>query len=300
MDLDSLRIAVEVARRGSFAAVARDRDIEPSSVSRVIAATEKELGLRLFQRTTRRLAPTEAGHLILTRFEALLTEYEAAKDEALTVSSGPAGTLRLTASVAFGTTQIVPLLPEFQRAYPKISLELLFTDQNLDLIDDRIDLAIRLSGNRDNDIISAKLMDTRYHVCATPGYWTKAGRVRVPSDLCSHRCLLFALPEYRSRWLFRNRTQEVQTVPVRGDIVISNALSLYHATLLGLGPALLPDWLISKDLEAGTLADPLPDFRATATDFTTAAWFLYPSRFHLPAKVRVTIDFLRKNLSRLG
>jgi DNA-binding transcriptional LysR family regulator len=300
MDLDSLRIAVEVARRGSFAAVARDRDSEPSSISRVVAAIEKELGLRLFQRTTRRLAATESGRLILPRLEAILEEFEAAKDEALSVSSGPSGTLRLTASVAFGTTQIVPLLPAFHNEYPQIKMDLLLTDQKLDLIYDRIDLAIRLTANLDSDVISVKLMDTRYHVCATPQYWATGTRLNKPADLSSHNCLLFDLPDYRTRWLFRDRIDRVQAVPVQGHIVISNAFALYQATCLGLGPALLPDWLIAKDLEAGRLVDPLPDFHATARDFTTAAWFLYPSRFHLPSKVRATIDFLRKHLSRRG
>lgn len=155
-----MRMFVEVARRGSFAAAARDRDVDPSSVSRAVALLEEELGVRLFQRTTRRVALTEAGEIYLARVTALVDELDFARDEARGVSTGPVGTLRLTASVAFGNTCLVPLLPEFRERYPGVKLELLLTDTVLDLVAERVDLAIRLGRRFDADFIATKLFDT--------------------------------------------------------------------------------------------------------------------------------------------
>lgn len=294
MEIDQIRLFVEVARRGNFAAVARDRAVDPSSVSRLIAALETELGVRLFQRTTRRFALTEAGDLYLNRVEALLNDLEHARDEILAVSGGPVGTLRLTASVAFGSQCLVPLLPAFRAQFPRLKLELLLSDTNLDLVSERVDLAVRLGPSFDTSLVGVKLCDTRYRVCGSPGYLKKCKPLRRPQDLTAHRCLLFALPEFRTRWLFRNQTGEVSEVAVDGDLVVSNALALRDCALAGMGPCLLADWLVDEDLAAGRLVDLFPKHRVTATDFETAAWLLYPSRTYLPNKVRATIDFLKR------
>jgi DNA-binding transcriptional LysR family regulator len=298
VDIDSLRIFLEVARRGSFAAVARDHGAEPSSISRIIGGLEKELAFRLFQRSTRRTSLTESGAIYLQQVEAALNEFDRARDLAAAVQLGPAGTLRLTASIAFGTTCLVPLLPPFRATYPAVEIELLLSDTNLDLVADRIDLAIRLAPSVQADVIATKLMDTRYHVCATPGYLSAHGRPDSPDALGAHSCVLFTLPGYRTRWLFRDAASIVKEIPVHGTIAASNALAVRAATLEGLGPALLPDWLIAGDLANGTLIDLFPIHRVAATDFATAAWLLYPSRAFLPAKVRAMIDFLRERMVR--
>lgn len=298
MDLQNLRLFVEVARRGSFAAVARDRHFDPTSVSRAVATLEAELGFRLFQRTTRRMALTEAGALYLERVEALVDELGHAADAARAVQSGPIGNLRLTTSVAFGQTCIVPLLPAFRAAYPALKLELLLTDANLGLIADRIDLAIRLGPRSDDNLIGVKLFDTRYRVCASPAWLDRAGPLTAPEELEAHSCLLFDLPDFRTRWLFRDGAGRERQVAVQGEVVISNALALRDCCLAGMGPALLADWLIDEDIAAGRLCDLFPDYQVTATDFETAARLLYPSRAFLPNKVRVAIDFLRDRLAR--
>ena len=297
MDIESLRVFVEVAQRGSFAAVARDREAEPSSISRVIATLEKELGFRLFQRSTRRMTLTEAGSLYLESLQIALRDLDRARDLAATAHSGPTGTLRLTASVAFGAVCVAPHLPRFRAAYPGVEIELLLSDANLDLVADRIDLAIRLAPSVQADVIVTKLIDTRYRVCASPEYLLSHGQPERPADLSERDCVLFALPAYRTRWLLRDAGGAVEEVKVRGGVAISSALALRSAALAGLGPALLPDWLVAQDLERSALVDLFPGYRATATDFSTAAWMLYPSRNYLPAKVRVMIDFLKLRLN---
>src|SRR5579872_6717564 len=144
MDIETLRLFVQVARRGSFAIVARDRGTDPSSVSRTIAALEDELQVRLLQRSTRRMTLTEAGAAYLARLESLIEELDHARDEALAVSARPIGTIRLTASVAFGQKCVAPLLPKLRQTCPDLGIDLILTDANLDLVSEGVDLAIRL------------------------------------------------------------------------------------------------------------------------------------------------------------
>lgn len=296
MNVVSLRLALQVARLGSFAAVARSMDVDPSSISRAVAQVEDDLGLRLFQRTTRRLTVTEAGALYLSRVDALIDELDEAHDAAMAIQSGPRGTLRLTTSVAFGETCISPLVPAFRSAYPDLKLELLFTDRNVDVVTERIDLAIRLAPTIDGDLVRAKLFDTRYRVCASPDYLASRPALTTPENLCDHDALLFALPGYRTRWLFRDEKGEVREIPVNGSIATSNAVTLRQNMLSGQGPALLANWLIDGDIRDGRCIDLFPQHHVTATSFDTAAWLVYPSRQFLPNKVRCMIDFLKLRL----
>ena len=298
MELDTLQMALEVARQGSFAAVARDRNLDPSSISRAIALLEAQLGFRLFQRSTRRLTVTEAGDLYLERLRLLVEELHKARDDALAINTGPRGTLRLTASVAFGQLWLLPHIAQFRQQYPELRLELLLTDIPLDLVRDRIDLAIRLGPRMKGDFERIQLFETRYRVCASPAYLAKCPPIRVPEDLSEHDCLRFTLPGFRSQWTIRDRQGAVKPIAIDGAIACSNALALRQLTLAGSGPTLLADWAIFSDLETGQLQEILPQYEVTATTFSTAAWLLYPSRTFLPHKVRVMLDFLQQQAAR--
>jgi DNA-binding transcriptional LysR family regulator len=296
MEIDRLRILVDVAQLGSFAAAARLRDLDPSSVSRMVAQMERELGIRVFQRTTRRLSLTEAGNVFLRRAEAIPDELDLAHEEAVGRTSRVFGTVRITTPVAFGQICVVPLLSRLRQAFPELAVELLMTDTNVDLVRDHIDLAIRLAPAKEREVICAKLRDTRYRVCASRDYISTAPPLERPSDLSDHEALLLTLPEHRSRWLFRDLAGQVTEVPVKGKIFVSNALALRGAAADGLGPALLADWLVERDIEDGLLIDVFPEVEVTATTFETAAWMVYPTRAFLPGKVRVVINFLREHL----
>jgi DNA-binding transcriptional LysR family regulator len=296
LDLHALRLLIDVARHGSFAEAARARDMDPSSVSRVIAGLEAELGLRLFQRTTRRLTLTEAGALYLDRATPLAESLDEAADEARANARGPVGTLRLTCSVAFAHARLTPLLAEFRLRFPALRLELLVTDANLDLITERIDLAIRLAPALGTGFIGRRLFDARYRVVATRSYRQAGPPLEAPGDLRRHRCLRFIHPDFRTRWMFRDTAGAVTEVPVDGDILLSGALVLHACALAGLGPALLPEWLVGADLKAGRLVDCFPALDCAGGSFDAAAWLLYPSRKYLPNKVRVAVDFLAERL----
>jgi DNA-binding transcriptional LysR family regulator len=297
MDAIALKTFVDVARLGSFAYAARELELDPSSVSRTVAALENELGVRLFQRSTRKLSLTEAGHVYLMRVAPLVDELEQAREEARALSKGinnlAQGTLRMTASVSFGIHQIAALLPEFHRLHPHLKVELLLTDTNLNLVNDRIDLAVRLGAQFDGDVVLTKLMRTRYRVCASPLYLSQHGQPSKPSDLSQRRCLLLNLPEFRHEWRFKDAQGKVQSVPIDGDIIISNPLALRRCAIEGLGPVLLTDWLANEAIAEGTLVDLFPHLQVTATSFDTGVWLLYPTRSYLPLKVRVMVDFLK-------
>ncbi|WP_299651834.1 LysR family transcriptional regulator [uncultured Tateyamaria sp.] len=295
MDIDALRTVQLVAHHRSFAAVARVLDMDPSSVSRTVAGMEAQLGLRLFQRSTRQLTLTESGALYLGRIGPLLDDLEMARDAAADVGTQPSGRVRLTASVAFGHEMIVPHLAALRTALPEIELELILSDQTMDLVAGQIDLAIRLAPAPKGDLISARLRDTRYRVVASQDYVDRHGVPASPEALVDHDCLRMTLPDYRTEWRFR-RDGEERVVGVSGPILISNALALRQAARNGLGPALLADWMTDADVARGDLVHLFPDHDVTATTFDTGAWLLYPSRAYLPVKVRAVIDFLRAHL----
>ena len=297
MDPKSLVLFVEAARAGGFASAARGLGQDPSAVSRAVAQLEEELGVRLFQRTTRKVSLTEAGARFLARVEPVLAELEAAREEARADAAQPRGRLALSASIAFGQVCVTPHIPEFLERFPEIDLELNFTDRPVDLIGERIDLAIRLVAEVSVNAIASKLVRTRYRVCASPEYLAAQGAPAAPEDLSDRRCVCFDLPEYRSLWRFRDAAGAESAAPIAPRLTISGGLAVREACRLGLGPALLADWLARADLESGRLIDLFPAHQATATSFDTAAWILYPSRSFLPLKTRVMIDFLREKLA---
>ena len=285
-------------RRGSLSAAAREHDLDRSSVSRQIAALEHGLGFRLFERSTRRVVPTEAGQLFFDRAAGLLAEFEEACLAATDIVGAPKGRLRVSTSVAFGERWLLPRLPAFQRRYPDLTLDLRLDDALVDLVKEGVDLGIRLSANVDGPFVVTKLMATRYRVVASPQYLDAAGPLSGPEDLSRRRCLCFALPGYRSRWRFLNSEKDIVEVSVEASLVISNALALRRAALDGLGPAMLADWTIADDLAAGRLVDLLPGWEASGRSFDTAAWILYPSRSYMPAKTRALIDHLKRCAAR--
>jgi DNA-binding transcriptional LysR family regulator len=293
METDALKIFVEVMRAGSFAAVARRHEVDPSSISRTIAVLESQIGFRLFQRTTRRLAATEAGALYFERMQPVIEEMDRAALEARDIVGVPSGRLRVTASVAFGTVVLVPVLPRLRATYPGLDIELVLSDAVVDLIGEKIDVGVRLGHRVDPGLISTQLMRTCYRACASPSYIRTAAKLRHPSDLSEHECLVFPLPGYRSLWKFRSKSGEITEVPIKGAVSISNSLALRRAALDGVGPALLANWLVDDDIRAGDLVELFPKLEASATDFDTAAWIVYPSRAYVPRKVRAFIDIMK-------
>lgn len=296
MEVESLRLFGEVAEALSFAAVAAARNCPPSTVSRSIAALERDLGIRLFQRTTRSMTLTEAGMRFLPHALGILAACEEAREDVAGQSGEPEGSLRLAASVAFGEHVLVPLLAEWRRQFPKLGLDLVLSDARQDLITERIDLAVRLGGSPDNGLVARKLTEVRYHLCAAPAYLARHGPIEQPEDLAGHECLLYGLGGIEDTWRFQEEGAAEQAFAVSGSLRFSSAGSLLSAAKAGHGPALIADWLVARDLAAGRLQALCTAFKATPTLFDSAVWLAYPSRSFVPLKTRTMIDFLVKNL----
>lgn len=293
MDIQQLRIFVDVVHHGSFAAAARQLDMAPSMVTRSVAALERELGVRLMQRTTRKLSLTEAGAAYCEHVRSALAALERASDEARATTGDVRGTVRVTASVAFGQMVIVPVLPTLHQLHPGLEIDLLLTDTLVDLVAERVDVAVRLGPATDSSLVGMQLASARYRVCASPAYLNHHGRPRVPADLAQCDCLRFPLPGFRTQWKFRAADGPVETVDVQGWLVLSTALALRRAALDGLGPVLLADWVVGSDLASGRLVDLFPAHEVTATTFDSAIWLLYASRAYVPRRVRAVVDFIK-------
>jgi DNA-binding transcriptional LysR family regulator len=293
MEIDTLRTFVEVMQRGSFAAVARERNVDPSSVSRTVSSLESQLGVRLFQRTTRNLTATEAALAYFDQVEPLVAQLERAALMAGDSGDTPRGTLRITAAVTFAQVNLVPLLPEFAKRYPELSFELLLTDKFLDLVEERVDLALRLGRLTESSLIAHRLCDMVYVAAASPEYLRRRGQPKTPAELEHHECLRYPVAGYGSRWRFRAPGWVVTEVPVHGRVVATNGVALRQCAVAGMGVLMLPRWNIAEELRSGALVELFPDYRATASEFDNAAWLLYPSRSYLPLKVRIFADYLK-------
>ena len=296
MNLTALDIFVDVMRKGSLSAVARDRDTTPSSISRTIAALEAELGARLFQRTTRRVAPTEAATLLLARVEPHLDGLRRAQQAVADTTGVARGTLRVTASTSFGVQCIGPLLSDFAGLHPALTIELHLTDTVVDLVAERFDLAIRHGPLPDSNLIAQPLIATRYYACASDALLQRLGRPDKPEDLARFPCLTFPLPGFATTWRFRDAHDRVSEVTIGGNITVNSGMVLRQCALDGAGVVLLSDWLIGDDLKAGRLMDLFPHHVASPTNFQTAISAVYPSRKQVPRKVKLLVEYMRRRL----
>jgi DNA-binding transcriptional LysR family regulator len=239
------------------------------------------------------LTVTEDGQKYLHRIAPLLEELGAAHEDAQSTRIAPSGVLRITASVAFAYELIVPHLPVFQAQYPDIIVDLQSTDTTLNLVENGIDLAIRLAPAPTGDLISTRLLQPTYKLVASPEYMEHLPLGSTPLELTNANCIRYALPHSQDQWSFQRGDDPAFVVPVSGNLICSNALALRRAVIEGLGVGLMADWLAADALSTGALQQAYPDYTCVNTELGEAAWALYPSRAYLPRKVRVMIDFLR-------
>jgi len=296
MEVANLYLFTEVIRQRSFTAIAKARGISPSSVSRTIRALEKEVGIRLFHRTTRQVVPTEAGLRYFERISSVLEELELAQQLASDHDSLPKGSLKITAPRVFGELYLIPLLPKFNQLYPELSLEVILTDSFTDLVQEGIDIAIRAGSLQDSSYIVRQLLPMKFFITASPGYLAKMGTPYLPEHISQHNCLVFPRSGHNPNWLFKTGN-EIQEVAVKAKILVTQSSAIKQLTLDGMGLSLLPDWLVSRDIASGKLVSLFNDRQVTATNYDSAVWLLYPSREYLPLKVKVFNEFILDQLS---
>lgn len=293
MDKSSeIAVFVEVARKGSFSAAARRMHLTPSAVSKLISRMEERLGSRLFNRTTRKLSLTEGGHLFFQRCTEILGEIEAAEDLLAGYQQSPKGELTVSCSPGFARFRLLPLVPKFLEQHPDLDLNLQTSGEKLDLLAHNIDVAVRLGKLQDSSLIARPLGESHRIICASPGYLAAHGRPKKPDDLVQHNCLTIATDREFNRWtVIRGARQQVVTVS--GNLVSNSLDSLYEMALKGLGIINLAEFIVADELRAGRLVPALEGYRSDSQPIHA----VYPHRRHLPAKVRVFVDFMIQEMT---
>ena len=242
---------VRVVERGSFAAAAGDLGITPSALSKLVSRIEDRLGVRLLTRTTRRLMLTAEGELFVARSRDILASIEAAEAEVTAASQMPRGHLRISVGTTYAR-QILAALPDFLARYPEITVELLVSDRQVDLVAEQVDLAIRSGWLGDSTLVARKLHDAKRLICASPHYLEKHGSPRVPADLLRHNCLTLAGFGQFNQWPFHT-SEGINRLAVSGSLATDNADVLLDAAVAGLGIARLADFVVARARQEGAL-----------------------------------------------
>ncbi|WIM05795.1 MAG: LysR family transcriptional regulator [Candidatus Nitricoxidivorans perseverans] len=291
-DLNLLAVFARVAEAGSFAEAARRLSTSRSAASKAVAKLEIALGARLLNRTTRHLSLTEIGQVVAAHSGRILEEVDQLEQVVGSINEEPRGTLRVSASVAFGTLHVAPALADFLTAYPSLKMELSITDRLIDLAEEGYDMTIRVTAEPPLLLVARKLAPVRRKLCGTPAYFEKHGLPLTPADLVHHNCLDYTRSGEHGLWRFNGPRGEID-VPVSGSLHVDDDEALSQAVLGGLGVALLPTFIIGKDLQDGRLQAVLSEY--IPVERHVYAMYL-PSR-HLPVKVRAFIDFM---IARIG
>ncbi|WNG43548.1 LysR family transcriptional regulator [Archangium minus] len=283
-----MEVFVRVVELGGFSAAARAYRMTPSAVSKLVARLEQRLGARLVNRSTRALRLTPEGCTFYERSVRLLAELEEA-ERGVATSEVPGGRLRVNANVPFGRHFLLPLVPEFLARYPAISLDIVLTDQVIDLLDERTDVAIRAGPLKDSRLIARKLGETRMVIVGAPAYFQRFAMPKTPGELESHNRLGFGYARAVEGWPLMERGAQVTVAPV-GNARVSDGEALRHLALAGLGLARLAAFQVKDDIAAGRLLPVLEDCNPGDTEPVHAVFLGQGG--HLPARVRVFLDHL--------
>lgn len=299
----AIRAFLHAAELGSFSQAAEHTGVKTSTVSRHISELEHDLGIALFNRSTRGLVLTEGGRVFREHALVVVKSLEEAREATSALNRSPRGLLRVTLPGAFGRRHVVRHLPEFMDRYPKIDVDCVITDSVLNVIDSGIDLAIRIGALPDSQLMARQLATHRRVVCASPGYVAQHGYPAAPADLAHHTALRFALAA-DDRWFLvdgsRSGAAAGHAVQLQGRLRVDDTDALLELAIAGSGVALLPVWAIGTALREGKLIRLLPDWEAQPTRAEPAIWAVYPPKKTVSSKVRAFIDFYAALYRREG
>ncbi|MEP7154264.1 MAG: LysR family transcriptional regulator [Betaproteobacteria bacterium] len=292
--LAAMRAFVEVANSGSFSASAEKLDMSRAAVTRCVDELERWLGTRLLQRTTRSVKLTDAGEVCLRRSQQMLALKQDIEEETSRRDGILRGHLRITCSASFSYAQLAAAVVDFLKLYPQLQVELSVSEGVLNLVEMRVDLAIRISREPDPSLIGRVLAPCASVLVASPGYLALHGTPQTPAELAKHRCLCHANFE-KTVWNFQWGKEHLQ-VPVHSHFSANEATALLRAALAGGGLALQPTYLVNSHLADGTLVAVLPGWKIP----DMSIYALYPSRKYLSPAVRALIDFLAERFSAMS
>ncbi len=287
--LRAFEVFVAVVGKGGFAKAAEALNTSPANVTRYVAELETYLGVRLLNRTSRRLSLTETGQALFDRGRAILDEVAELEALAGATSMNPRGRLRINAPVSFGIRHLAPLWPRFMALHPDVMLDVSLIDRVVDIVEEGFDMAIRISRAGPQSHVARRLAVSRNIVCASPSYLARHGHPESPADLAaSHRCILYTHALTPDEWPLTGPDGREEVIRVNEAMLPNNGDTARLAALDGMGIIRQPTFLIGDDLRAGRLVPLLPGFSLPDIDVLA----VYPTRRHLSAKVRVMVDFL--------
>lgn len=290
--LHAMRLFVRVAELNSFSAVAQQLNVARSVVTRQIAALEAHLGVKLMARSTRRLTLTSAGTTYLEKCRVILNLVEAAETGIAEERLTPRGQIRLSLPLSFGLKRLTPHLLEFARLYPEVSLDMDYSDRRANLIEEGIDLSIRITRRLEGSDIARKIGNSQMRIIASPDYLARYGRPKHPSELAHHECLGYTTSSNQQLWQFEIDGNLVG-FPIRARINANNGEALTEAAAQGLGITCQPDFIFEDYLANGRVEEILTDFSLPELGI----YAMLPSNRQIPHRVRVLMDFLAGQLT---
>lgn len=293
-DLEGLAVFAKVAEHRSFARAAQELKLSQATVSKAVTRLETKLGARLFNRTSRRLALTDAGRTLVTRAAAMLAEGEAAESEAMSQSASPRGLVRLAAPMSFGVLYVAPLLPAFFHVYPEIAIDLQLSDQIIDIVGEGFDAAIRIASLPDSSLVARRLCDARAYLLAAPSYLETHGRPKHPLQLADHICISYSYQLTRDTWRFRKKSGEMASVRPHGPLRVNNGEAMLPSLVGGVGVGILPEFIVRDALREKKLEIVLPDWPLAMS----AVYWVTPSGGPRPKRVDALAEFMAQRLSR--
>jgi len=286
---------VEVVARGSLSAAARAEGIAPAMIGRRLDALEARLGVKLLQRTTRKLVLTNEGAAFLEDCQRILSELEDAESAVAERSAKASGHLLVSAPAGFGRQHVAPLLPSFLAEHREVTMNLNLNDRVVDVVGEGVDVAIRIASLSDSSLVGVKLADNQRVLVASPAYLKRHGTPKTLADLARHNCLAISSEGSQRGWTFRDNGKAV-TLKVAGNMVCNDGAVLHDWALAGKGLAWRSMWEVNAEIDAGRLATVLDQFAAPGNDI----YAVFAQRRHLPLRIRAFVDFLRHMYAQPG
>ena len=288
-----MQLFVRIVESGSFSAVARELGMIQPTVSKQMTALEDKLGVRLLNRTTRRLSMTDAGREYYERCQRILDEVQEMETEVAGLQNRPSGTLRVNTPVAFGNVHMLPLTLAFRRKYPGVAIDLSLDDRYVDLVQEGIDVAIRFGELGDSQLVARHVGSSASVCVASPAYLSVHGTPKTPSELREHECITYSYL-FSNEWPF-DGPDGLQSIKVHGDFRANSGMTIRSAALEGAGIASIPAFLIREDIETGRLVQLLSQFAPAPIRISA----VYPSARLLSRKVKLFVDFIQQEFLKI-